>query len=758
MSDGSVPDADLAIRLRNLRKVYRLYRKPSYRIRDVLGILPDNPRYFDEHVALHDVSLDIRRGEKVAIIGRNGAGKSTLLRLITRVIQPTSGTLDTRGSTQALLSIGAGFHPELTGRQNVLAYLAHFGISGAQARRTLEEIIEFAELEEYIDQPTKTYSTGMGMRLMFSASIMFVPELLVIDEVLGVGDAYFQGKSFERIREICSGRGTTLLLVTHDIYAATLLCERSIWIDQGAVLIDADSPTVLKAYEASIRQQEEARLRKKAFLSLRRLADDRSDLIPLLIELRCPDNAPHVGGIGFARIALYRGDVELGMVPLVGDLAPGDVGGSIVAEGGTWGEIIEIGGRQAREMKNFGSSMHKVAVSFLLPRELAGVLDELSIEVETASAVPYRLTAWRIGQDLDNRGIGEIAGEAADWVTFRLPLAGGVTAIQSSAASEMVVRAAETHGSGRITVTGIRLLDSADQETFQLVHGEPASVVFDYQINDPELNDDCQIVMYFRRNGTEDIARVYCQALAFDGRSAPKGQIIARFDRLSLGSAEYSLTSLIAEKGYYEEKQTIFYSINPKVYWAVRNILDFKVTTDHYIPQGTGVVIETSWSVRPTPTPHVSFDHADLPDDTISSDVALSLFSAKDAVILASNGGLTVQTRPSNFAYALSTPALAREDVAIEPNVIVIEGLLEEGAVSVGILDADRDEFVASGPQQQPGPFQYFLAIDSLPDRYSVILSNHQTAKPGVSRFTLHRVRLARREPLVSEIAREERG
>src|SRR5262245_49759866 len=165
-------EADVAIRLRGLRKVYKLYRSPAYRLRDILGLLPADKRYYDEHVALQDVTLDIQRGEKVAIIGRNGAGKSTLLRLITKVIEPTSGTIEVKGETQALLSLGTGFHPELTGRQNVEAYLANFGITGGKAERMIRDVIDFAELEEYIDQPTKTYSTGMNMRLMFSASTM----------------------------------------------------------------------------------------------------------------------------------------------------------------------------------------------------------------------------------------------------------------------------------------------------------------------------------------------------------------------------------------------------------------------------------------------------------------------------------------------------------------------------------------------------------------------------------------------------------
>ena len=592
MSDLLTLGAEPAVRVRNLRKVYRLYKRPSYRLRDIMGFLPDDPRYFDQHVALHDVNFEIGRGEKVAIIGRNGAGKSTLLRLITNVIEPTSGSIEISGQTRALLSLGTGFHPELTGRQNVLAYLANFGIAGQAAARMVDDVIDFSELEEYIDQPTKTYSTGMGMRLMFSASTMFVPDLLVIDEVLGVGDAYFQSKSFDRIREICSGQGTTLLLVTHDVYAATSLCERTIWIDHGSVLLDADSPTVMKAYDTSIRQQEEARLRKKALLSLGRLAENAAAVQPLLIELRSPDNAPPAAGIALGRIALCRGETEIAAAPL----ADAGVAASL-DEGGAWGDIVDIGGRPAREMRNFGSSVHKVSVSFSVPRDED--LDALSLEIEAVSKMPYRLAIWRIGKDLDGRAIGEIAAEAPEWSRFRLSLAGEPDAAQP----ELVVRAADNHGSGRVTVTAIRLVDAAGNETYQLAHGEPASVVIDYQVNDPGLKEACQIVLAFRRNATDDMLRLYCPALPIDGSAARQGQIVARLDRLPLGAAEYSITALIAGEGYYESNPTLFYSINPNVYWAGRNVIDFKVTSDHLITQGTGAVVDAVWLVRTTAEP-----------------------------------------------------------------------------------------------------------------------------------------------------------
>jgi lipopolysaccharide transport system ATP-binding protein len=208
---------DLVIQAKNLKKIYRLYAGPGYRFLDMFGMLGKRPNAYTEHAALDGVDLDIRRGEKVAIIGRNGAGKSTLLKLITRVIEPTSGRLDVKGHAHALLQIGTGFHPDFTGRQNVYAYLAQLGVAGAEADQKYEEIVDFAELEEYIDQPVKTYSTGMGVRLMFSAATAIAPELLVLDEILGVGDAYFAAKSYQRMRDLCDRDGTTLLFVTHDV-------------------------------------------------------------------------------------------------------------------------------------------------------------------------------------------------------------------------------------------------------------------------------------------------------------------------------------------------------------------------------------------------------------------------------------------------------------------------------------------------------------------------------------------------------------
>lgn len=265
--------SEIVIRAEGLTKTFRLYSKPYYRFLDMFGLLQKSGAY-QEHFALNALDLEIRRGEKVAFIGRNGAGKSTLLRLITGVTQPTSGSLEVRQGANALLQIGTGFHPDFSGRENARAYLAHLGVSGREAEEKIKGIVEFSELEEYIDQPVKTYSSGMMARLMFATSTAIAPDLLVLDEILGVGDAYFANKSFERIKELSEQEKTTVLLVSHDVYSAAKLCSRMIWLDRGSKLVDGASEDVIRAYEHSIRLQEESRLRTKAVATAQSISSD----------------------------------------------------------------------------------------------------------------------------------------------------------------------------------------------------------------------------------------------------------------------------------------------------------------------------------------------------------------------------------------------------------------------------------------------------------------------------------------------------
>jgi lipopolysaccharide transport system ATP-binding protein len=200
---------------------------------------------------LRHVDLDFKKGEAVGIVGLNGAGKSTLLKLIAGVTQPTEGSVKVSGKLSALLELGMGFHPDFTGRQNLLTAGQLMGIPLRRLKTLMPEIEAFAEIGEYIDRPVRVYSSGMQMRLAFSLATAEQPDVLIVDEALSVGDAYFQQKSFDRIRQY-KASGTTLILVSHDHFAIRSICDRAILLQEGGVILDADPESVLDYYNARL--------------------------------------------------------------------------------------------------------------------------------------------------------------------------------------------------------------------------------------------------------------------------------------------------------------------------------------------------------------------------------------------------------------------------------------------------------------------------------------------------------------------------
>lgn len=204
----------------------------------------------EEFWALRDVDFDIRRGDTVGIIGRNGAGKSTLLKILSRITEPTTGRVDIRGRVASLLEVGTGFHPELTGRENIFLNGTILGMSRAEIRRKLDQIIDFAEVEKFLDTPVKRYSSGMYVRLAFSVAAHLEPEVLIVDEVLAVGDAEFQRKCLGKMGEV-AGEGRTVLFVSHNMGAVARLCRRAIFLQGGSVVRSGPTEQVIAATTAS---------------------------------------------------------------------------------------------------------------------------------------------------------------------------------------------------------------------------------------------------------------------------------------------------------------------------------------------------------------------------------------------------------------------------------------------------------------------------------------------------------------------------
>ena len=229
--------SEFAIRVDGLSKCYHIYDKPRDRLMQMLA--RGKKQFYHEFWALKDVSFSVGRGETVGIIGRNGSGKSTLLQMICGTVSPTSGVVNTRGRVAALLELGAGFNTEFTGRENVLLNAEILGFSREEMVSRMEGVLAFSELGDFLDQPVKTYSSGMYSRLAFSIAIHVDPEILIVDEALSVGDARFVAKCMRRIKDI-QDQGATILFVSHDVGSVRTLCERAIWLDKGRLAEQGD--------------------------------------------------------------------------------------------------------------------------------------------------------------------------------------------------------------------------------------------------------------------------------------------------------------------------------------------------------------------------------------------------------------------------------------------------------------------------------------------------------------------------------------
>ena len=233
------------IEVKNISKKFKIYLDKGHNLRD--HALTRHRGRYEDRIVLQDISFSVKRGEAVGLIGENGSGKSTMLKLLTGIMYPDSGNIIMDGRVSALIELGAGFHPDMTGRENIYTNAAIFGLSRKEIDARLDEIIAFSELGAYIDNPVRTYSSGMYMRLAFSVAINVDADILLVDEILAVGDAAFQTKCFNRMREI-KASGTTIVLVSHSMGQVEQLCDRCIWINHGHIEAEGNPRDVTRSY------------------------------------------------------------------------------------------------------------------------------------------------------------------------------------------------------------------------------------------------------------------------------------------------------------------------------------------------------------------------------------------------------------------------------------------------------------------------------------------------------------------------------
>ncbi len=238
-------EKETVISVENVTKSFNIYYDKANTIKEKLLFFKRNRK--EKHVVLENINLEIKKGEVVGLIGTNGSGKSTLLKLMTKIIYPNTGKITTKGKLTSLLELGAGFHPDFSGRENIYFNASIFGLTKKEIDARVNDIIEFSELGEFIDNPVRTYSSGMYMRLAFSVAINVNAEILLIDEILSVGDQHFQDKCFDKMRSL-KEEGKTMVFVTHSMHSVEQLCTRAVWLCDGHIKMDGDTKTVVEAY------------------------------------------------------------------------------------------------------------------------------------------------------------------------------------------------------------------------------------------------------------------------------------------------------------------------------------------------------------------------------------------------------------------------------------------------------------------------------------------------------------------------------
>ena len=236
---------DIAIEVNDVDKSFKVYYDKANTLKE--RILFWNRNRHEVREVLSDITLTIKRGETVALVGVNGSGKSTLLKLMTQILYPDKGTIKTYGKLVSLLELGAGFHPDFSGRENIYFNASIFGLSKKEIDERLDDIIAFSELGEYIDNPVRTYSSGMYMRLAFSIAINVDAEILLIDEILAVGDQHFQERCYEKMMEL-KKEGKTMVFVTHSMGAVKKFCDRAVWLSNGRIRMDGSTEEVVEEY------------------------------------------------------------------------------------------------------------------------------------------------------------------------------------------------------------------------------------------------------------------------------------------------------------------------------------------------------------------------------------------------------------------------------------------------------------------------------------------------------------------------------
>jgi lipopolysaccharide transport system ATP-binding protein len=566
-----------AIRLSDVAKMYKIFSSRRDNLVDALGlsrVLPLRESRYREFWALRGIDLTVERGARIGVIGRNGAGKSTLLKLITGALALTEGTLEINGTIQALIDAGAGFHPEFTGYENIHASLTYQGFSRDELAVAREDIEEFTELGEFLDQPLKTYSLGMQARLAFATATAIKPEILVVDEVLGAGDAYFITKSVERMNRITSS-GASMLIVSHSLAQITQLCDEAIWLERGRIVARGRSIDVVKQYERYVRELEEARLRdrnlkrsKGTFTSLQ--LDQPTGTLQIRLKV--------VSGTGtsceVARMKIIRDAEQVEMVD-VGAPQDGNPEHAAFVDlaGSNWSAPREKNGLYTRTLTH---ERDKPATAGSVVFNLFHFEESSTYEVE----IDHRcegdaVVAVEAIRGTESMSLGEVSGNGGSWQTTRFPICGLAKAEAEPASKGFShvgrdARLSYWPGENSLRIAAVLLTNAAGQECTVFHSGERLTLTVAFEAQRSDSYQLLPVAVIYRLDGV-NISTQLGEWVTTHLEPGTTHRASVTLDDLNLGNGNY-LVSIALYKSFDPDLHE-----SPVVYDWVDRSIEFQV-------------------------------------------------------------------------------------------------------------------------------------------------------------------------------------
>jgi lipopolysaccharide transport system ATP-binding protein len=551
--------SEVAIRFEGVGKMYKVFSSRRDNLLDALGLmrfLPKRPDRFREFWALRGVDITLERGERLGIIGRNGAGKSTLLKMVTGNLPATEGSIEVHGDVQALLEIGGGLHPEFTGRENIEASLSFMGLNRTEIHTATAEIADFTELGRFLDQPFKTYSLGMQARLSIAIATTIEPDILIIDEILGAGDAYFFAKSTDRMKRLLEG-GASVLLVSHALDQITRFCDRTIWLDRGRIVMQGDTIEVVKAYERFIRELDDRRIRAQnektragRFDAFER--ESYTDLLAARLHVN------HSACCDVTRLALSRDDVVEEDV-FVGAAQDADIGQAahVLLEPTGWGVPQVEGDRFYRSVEAVDAAA-TASASFNLWFYYAASTYEILVEYRLAGG-DARLEIFRGGERI---GAVELR-PAPEWTTARVALEAPV---ETGKQGESELSVSHWPSNGELMIDELKLLTEHDVETAVFVVGGALRIRFSIRAQRSGSFDVIPVILLFRTDGVL-VTRHVSPRETMRMEAGDVAYATLDLQPLQLGNGRYLVTAGIYKQlDPNEIEPAVFYDVVDKSY------------------------------------------------------------------------------------------------------------------------------------------------------------------------------------------------